>query len=353
MSTMGWWNVLRPRWRLPSHWCAILLLLGAAGLAPSLADAQQSEKIPRIALVHPDVPLNELLGPEPIAERPRVFLQRLRDLDYVEGENIIIERRSAEGDVERLPGIMAELAGLPVDLIVALGDVTVRAALQATQTISVVGIVFWNPVESGLAASLGRPGGNFTGFATVVDFRIDGKLLQLLTEAAPGVKRVAVLTGSEPQSSLAPTPPITPELAEAARKLGVELLHFPAGESEQLANAFAAIGRAKPDALLMFMGTYSVRDRIAEFALQNHLPSIAEHLAYVDEGVMMAYAADFNDLARGGADYVDKILKGAKPGDLPIQQPTRFYLAVNQKTLAALGITLPPSLMIRVDRVIE
>jgi putative ABC transport system substrate-binding protein len=329
-----------------------VLLLSTLWAAVSAAD-QQSGKIPRIAIVSLIFTLSEMSGPEPANSRIAAFLQQLRELGWIEGQNIHIERRSAEGQADRLPAIMAELVDLPIDVIFAVGSPTSKAAVNTIRTIPIVGAPIYNPVEQGLAASLAHPGGNFTGFTAVVDFNIDGKFLQLLKQAVPAIKRVGVLTHSGPP--IYSEPPITPELTEATRQLNIELQPVMADKPEELEDVLATLRSDGPDALLLYDTPFNFANRqpLIEFALQNRLPSFTERVELVDDGFMMGYGTNSVALFRGAAGYVDRILKGSRPGDLPIQQPTRFDLILNKKTAKAIGVEFPYDILIQATRVIE
>ncbi|RPH54073.1 MAG: ABC transporter substrate-binding protein [Acidobacteria bacterium] len=275
---------------------------------------------------------------------------KLRDLGYVEGQNITIEFRSSEGKYERLPDLAAELVRLKVDVIVAPANENVVVARQATRTIPIIMAGSFDPVESGLVASLARPGGNVTGLS----FRapeIEGKRLELLKEIAPRVSRVAVLsnpTNRAIHSSLA-------EVEVAARSLRVQVQILEARGPDEFQGAFAAMTRERAGALLVFPdGMFLLhRTRIADLAAKSRLPAMYGVREFVDAGGLVSYAPSLRDNLRRAATYVDKILKGAKPADLPIEQPTKFELVINLKTAKALGLTIPQSLLARADQVIE
>jgi putative ABC transport system substrate-binding protein len=278
------------------------------------------------------------------------FIQGLRDLGYVEGQNITIEFRSSEGRYERLPDLAAELVRLKVDVIVAPANENVVVARQATRTIPIIMAGSFDPVESGLVASLARPGGNVTGLS----FRapeIEGNRLELLEEITPRVSRVAVLsnpTNRAIHSSLA-------EVEVAARSLGVQVQILEARGPDEFQGAFAAMTRERADALLVFPdGMFLLhRTRIADLAAKSRLPAMYGVREFVDAGGLVSYAPSLRDNLRRAATYVDKILKGAKPGDLPVEQPTKFDLIINLKTARALGLAITPSLLARADQVIE
>ncbi len=278
------------------------------------------------------------------------FIEGLRDLGYVEGQNITIELRSSEGKYERLPDLAAELVRLKVDVIVAPADENVVVAKQATRTIPIVMAGSGDPVGSGLVASLARPGGNVTGLSLNAP-ELAGKQLQLLKEIVPRVSRVAVLwnpTNRAGQSLLG-------EAKVAARSLGVQLRILEARGPDEFQGTFAAMARERAGALLVFPdGMFLLqRKRITDFAAKSRLPAMYGRRELVDAGGLMSYAPSLGDNLRRAASYVDKILKGAKPADLPVEQPTKFDLVINLKTAKALGLTIPPALLLRADEVIE
>jgi len=317
----------------------ILLLALAVLVAPPAAEAQEAGKIARIGM----------LASSPSDPFVEAFRQGLRELGYVEGRNITIEYRWTEGRIERLPGLVADLVRLKVGVIVASSQGAV-AAKQATTTIPIVMPIITDPVRLGLVASLARPGGNATGFATQND-ELPGKWMELVKEALPKVSRVAVLFhptydgGVQFKASEA-----------AARSLGVRLQALQVEGPDDFVIAFAEVQKNRAEALVVSSSPlfYTHRARLVEFAAKHRLPTIYHQSEFVvGSGGLMSYAPDFRDLFRRSATYVDKILKGAKPGDLPVQQPTKFELVINMRTAKALGLTIPPSLLLRADRVIE
>ena len=314
-------------------------LAGGLLTAPLAAEAQETGKAARIGMLRQGSP------PDPNVE---AFKQGLREVGYVEGRNISIEYRWAEGKGERLLGLAADLVRLKVDVIVATGDAAV-AAKQATTAIPIVMPIITDPVRLGLVASLARPGGNVTGLATQND-ELPGKWLELVKEILPKVSRVAVLfhptydRGVQLKASEA-----------AARSLGVHLQALKVEGPDDLMAAFAQMQRDRAEALIVSSSAlfYVHRARLVELAAKHRLPTIYYQSEFVvDSGGLMSYGTDFHDLFRRSATYVGKILKGAKPGDLPIQQPTKFELVINLKTAKALGLTIPPSLLGRADQVI-
>jgi putative ABC transport system substrate-binding protein len=275
----------------------------------------------------------------------------LRELGYVEGKNIVVECRSAEGKPDRLAELAAELVGLKVNVIVAAGgELVARAAKQATQTIPIVMTNAADPVETGLIVSLARPGSNVTGLATISP-ELGGKRLALLKEAFPKVERVAVLTNpANPEQRVR-----LKEIEVAAQALGIQLQILEVRQPSDFDVAFSAITRERAHALLPLGDPLIVsnRTRLVDFAAKNRLPAMYHRTEFVDAGGLMVYGPNYDDLFRRAATFVDKILKGAKPGDLPVEQPTKFELAINLKTAKALGLAIPPSLLARADKIIE
>jgi putative ABC transport system substrate-binding protein len=324
--------------------------IGGLGLllaVPLVAEAQQAGKVPRIGFLA----LN--LAPNPHLHE--AFRQGLRDLGYVEGRNVVIEIRDAEGTLQRLPALAAELVALKVDVIVTGGGTpTALAAKQATKTIPIVFASAPDPVTDGLVTSLARPGGNVTGLSNL-NPELVGKCLEQLKQAVPGVSRVAVLW--QPGAYGERTDKDMVKGAEiAARALGVRLQFVEARGPADFDRAFSNMTRARAGALTALAGSatfFSERRRLVDLAAKNRLPAVYPQREFVDAGGLMAYGPNLADLFRRAATYVDKILKGAKPGDLPVEQPTKFELVINLKTAKALGLTIPPSLLLRADQVIE
>ena len=317
--------------------------LAGAFATPLVAKAQPTRKIPRIGFLA--TPAAEV-----IKSRVAAFEQALRELGYVDGKSIIIEYRYADGRFERLPNLATELVRLKVDILVAVGANAAHAAKNATNVIPIVIGNAADPVGTGLVTNLARPGGNITGLS---DFNLSvvSKRVELLKEVVPTASRVAVL--------LNPANPTNPlqleEIRAVAPALGVTLLPLEAKEPDDIDRAFAVMRNERPEALIVFgdlmFGTH--RRRIAELAVKGRLPTIWAVGENVKVGGLMSYGTNFDDLYRRAAGYVDRILKGAKPGDLPVEQPTRFELVINLKTAKALGLTIPPSLLARADQIIE
>src|SRR6266545_3145453 len=318
-----------------------VLALLALGAAPLAAEAQQAAKVARIGYLSPN-----------LASSPHLrdaFLQGLRDLGYVEGRNVVIEYRNAEGKVERLPALAAELVALKVDVIVAPSKVATLAARQATRTLPIVSVA----VTSGLVTSLARPGGNVTGLAFFSP-ELVGKCLEQLTLAVPGVSRVAALWQPGGQGERAEQDMLK-QAEVAARALGVRLQFVEARGPADLDRAFADMTKARAAALIVLPRNIfiSERNHLVDLAAKNRLPAVYPWKEFVDAGGLMAYGTNVADLFRRAAYFVDKILKGAKPADLPVEQPTKFELVINLKTAKALGLTIPQSVLGRADEVIQ
>jgi putative tryptophan/tyrosine transport system substrate-binding protein len=320
--------------------------LGAVLAAPRAAEAQQVGKVYRIGYL--------AAGSGSGSGNPRsqeAFREQLRELGWIEGHNMVIEYRFAEGRTDRLPGLVEELIRLKVDVIAASPTPAAIAARNATQTIPIVGMSLTEPVALGLVPSLARPGGNVTGVTYGVDTNIFGKQLALLKEAVPKVRRVAVLSN--------PTNPAQPfsvaNVKSAAVASGVQLQLLDAREPSDFDGAFAAMTKQRVAALLVVLDPimFVHRARLADLALKNRLPSMSTQAPWVEASGLMSYGPSLPDQYRRAAIYVDKILKGAKPADLPVEQPTKFELVINMKTAKALGLTIPPSLLLRADQLIE
>ena len=315
-------------------------LVGGLVAAPLAAEAQAVGKVYRIGFISNSTrPAGTVLV--------EAFRRGLADLGWVEGRNISIEYRWAEGDMGRHPRLAAELVALKAEVIVLAGTAAARAALQATQTIPIVATIVGDPVAAGLVKSLAKPGGNFTGIAWQSSDLVT-KQLQLLQEMAPTATRFAALG-----HSAAPTARTAAETT--ARLLGVKLEVFEIGVPADVPTAFKAIERGRAEALIVLPSPmfYSERRRVAQLAARHRLPSIYEVREYVDEGGLASYGPDFPEMYRRAATYVDRILKGAMAGQLPMEQPTKFAFVLNLKTAKALGLTIPPSLLQRADQVIE
>ena len=326
-------------------WCSALrciMILTLSLLAvPLAATAQQPGKVYRIGYLGTN---------PPPADWWDALLDGLRERGYSEGRNLVFERRFSEGNAERFPELAAELVRLRVDLILVHTTPAAIAAKHATQTIPIVFPTAIDPVGAGLVASLARPGGNLTGLSSLAP-ELSGKRLELLKEVVPGMTRVTVLwNAANPANAAA-----WHETQAAAGALGL-LLHAQDVRSPQdFKGAFARTAQAHPDALLVLQDSLITmhRQHVVEFATQQHLPSVFSTREWVVTGGLMSYGPSFPDLNRRAATYVDKILKGAKPADLPVEQPTKFELVLNLKTAKALGLTMPPSLLLLADEVIQ
>jgi putative ABC transport system substrate-binding protein len=317
-----------------------IALLGAAAAARPLGStAQQGEKVYKIGILSAGSPVP---GPTLLAD--------LRELGYVEGKNLTFERRYAEDRLDRLPKFAAELVSLKVDVIMAAGTLAPLAAKRATSAIPIVMMAAGDPVGSGLVASLAQPGGNVTGTSLMAP-DLGGKRLEFLKEILPGVSRVAVLwNAANPYSAL-----VFKETAGAAETLGVELQSLEIREPADTDAALEAAMGQHANALITVEDplTIDLRKKIAEFAVDHRLPTISGLRVFVDSGALMSYGADLANIIRRSVVYVDKILKGAKPSDLPVEQPTKFELVINLKTAKSLGLTIPSLLLARADEVIE
>jgi len=323
----------------------IVLIVLALGIfaVPLTADAQQPVKVPRIGLLSPS-------SPSGAAPWHQAFRQGLRELGWVEGKNISIEYRYAEGRNDRIPDLAADLVRLKVDIIVATTSTETLAAKKATRAIPIVMASAGDPVAGGLVESLARPGGNITGLTQIAP-ELAGKRLELLKEIAPKLTRVAVLWNPEGTTS----PLAWKESQLPVRELGLQLHSMEVRRSNDFAKAFEDAIRARAGAVAVMPDPLFVSNlrRIADLAAKSRMPSIFHLREFADSGGLMTYGVDRSDMFQRAATYVDKILKGAKPGDLPIEQPTKFQLVINMKTAKALGVTIPPSLLLRANHVIE
>jgi putative tryptophan/tyrosine transport system substrate-binding protein len=322
--------------------CIITVALGCLCVAPLAPEAQPPTHVHRIGW---------LVGTTLRRDRNvEAFLEGMRTLGYVEGQNLVIEYREAEGQYERFPALAAELVRLPVDVLLAVTTPAALAAKDATTTIPIVMMGVGDPVGIGLVASLARPGGNVTGL-TSLQSELVGKELEFLKEVLPTVSRVAVLRNpANPAAALA-----APGAEAAAQRLGVQLHLVEARGPEAFDRAFAAMTQAHAGALLVMGDRLFVehRRRLAELAVMSHLPTMHNIRPFVEAGGLMAYGPSTRDLRRRAAVYVDKILKGAKPADLPVEQPTKYELIINLKTAEALGLTIPPSVLFQATEILR
>jgi ABC-type uncharacterized transport system substrate-binding protein len=306
-------------------------------------EAQQPTKVSRIGFL--------IAGsPSDIPERTEAFRQGLRERGYVEGKNIVFEYRYAEGKLDRLPALAAELVRLKVDVILSGGPQSTRAAKEATVTIPIVMGFDNDPVGSGSVASLARPGGNITGLSTLAP-EISGKQLELLKEIVPRLSRVAILGNSTDPGNAQ----VVGETERAAVALGLQHLYLDVRAPGDIETAFRAASKGRADAVLTlpsFLLT-SQRKQLVDLAVKSRFPAIYDRREFVEDGGLMTYAVSSTDLFRRAATYVDKILKGAKPADLPVEQPTKFELVINLKAAKQIGVTIPPNVLARADKVIR
>jgi putative tryptophan/tyrosine transport system substrate-binding protein len=317
--------------------CAMLFALC------SVAEAQQPKKVPHVGYL-------TVSSLSSNASRNEAFRQGMRELGYVEGKNIVIEWRSGDGKVERKSELVAELVRLRVDVIVTSGPTMTRAAQQATATIPIVMAFDPDPVGNGFIASLARPGRNITGLSSVSP-ELSGKQLELLKEIVPQLSRVAVLgTSAEPGNAQT-----LREIELAAEAFAVKLQYLEIADSRAIGPAFRAANKEHAGAMLVLQTPFfnPKRKQIAELALQNRLPAIYPQSEWVDDGGLMSYGVSFDALYQRAATYVDKILKGTKPADIPVEQPTKFEFLINLKAAKQIGLTIPPDVLARADKVIR
>jgi putative tryptophan/tyrosine transport system substrate-binding protein len=332
-----------PRRRIQNRkWAGVFAIALTFAFGGAVATAQPT-KVPRIGF---------LVASAASANSARVeaFRQGLRELGYVEGKNIIIESRFAEGKTDRLPALAADLVRLKVDVIVSAGPAVTRPASEATKTIPIVMAQDGDPVANGFVASLARPGGNITGLATLAP-ELSGKQLELLKEIVPKLSRVAIIGNStRPGNAQA-----LKEIEFAAGALGVQLQYVDVREPKDIETAFRTQSKGRAEAVLVLNSPVlnSQRKQLTDLAAKNRLPTIYDRREFVDDGGLMSYGTNLADLSRRSATYVDKILKGAKPADLPVEQPTKFELVINLKTAKQIGLTIPQSVLYRADKVIK
>lgn len=314
----------------------------ALGMAPFATEAQQGGKVARIGVIR-------TTGPTDFPQFAEAFRSGLRQAGYVEGQNVSVQYRWADGDDARIPGLAADLVALNVDVIVASGTAAALAVRRASPTIPLVFLGVGDPVGSGLVATLARPGGNSTGLAFLTP-ELNGKRLELLKQATPATRRVSVLInpGNEGhRRQLA-------RLGPTASALRIELVPVEVQRHEDFVDAFSAIAKDRSPALMIMVSALHHRyvKRLAELAIQYRVPSIMEFTEFAKEGGLMAYGPSWVDFSRRAGEHAGKILKGAKPADFPVEEPTIFELVINQKTAEALHLTIPPSLLLRADQVI-
>ena len=324
-------------------WLGLSVIAFVLAVTAAVAQAQQSKKVPRIGYL-------SVLSPSSDSTRIEAFRQGLRELGYVEGQSFAIESRYAEGKLNRLLELAGELVRVKVDVIVVGGSTATRAAKNVTKLIPIVMAHGSDPVELGLVASLARPGGNITGLTHLAP-ELGGKRLELLKDIIAQLSRVAVLTDPGTQGH----GPQIKELEVAARALGLQLRPVEVRGANELESAFSAMTTARAGAFIGLQQPTldSLRERIVDLAAKNRLPGMYPNSEYVETGGLMSYAADIVAMFRRAATYVDKILKGAKPADLPVEQPIKFEFIVNLKAAKQIGLTIPPNVLARADRVIR
>jgi putative ABC transport system substrate-binding protein len=316
-------------------------IAGGLVIARSVAEAQPAAKVYRVGILL-------VATAETVAPLVHALTEGLRDLGYVEGRNVVFERRYADGRLERLPDLAAELVRLRVDVIVTGSNIHVAAVQRATATIPIVFVAVGDPVGSGFIANLARPGGNVTGLTSEASREIQAKNLALLKEIVPGLSRVGVLGQVLSQDGFA-------ALEAAARQLNVALEVVDVRSPDDFEGAFAAMVGKRVGAVIVGGGplTYMRRQQIADLALKHRLPAIQVLNEFAQAGLLMSYGPNLPEMYRRAARYVDKILRGAKPAELPVEQPSKFELVINLKTARALGLTIPQSLLLRADEVIQ
>jgi len=318
--------------------CAVLFALCSS------VDAQQPKKIAKIGVLSPSTPAAA-------AHLFEAFRRGLQELGYVEGKTFVLEFRYGEARAERLPELARELVGLKVDVIVTATDVAIAAVKRETQTIPIVMANSSDPVGTGFVASLARPGGNITGLSSI-SLELSGKRLELLREVVPGLSRVAFLWNPDVRGNLLDYN----ETEGAAGSLRLQLQSVEVVRAEDLDRAFSAVTKDRAQALIMPAANpvgFTARGQIASFAQKNRVPSIYAQREYVDAGGLMSYGPNTPDMFRRAATYVDKILKGTKPADLPVERPRKFELVINLKTAKQIGLTIPPNVLARADKVIK
>jgi len=325
------------------QWIGIIIFICTLAFGGVLVHAQPTPKVPRIGVLFP-------ASPTTFALRMKTLLEGLGELGYVDGKTVAIEWRWAEDKVERLPELAAELVKLNVDVIVANGTPAIKAAQNATRTIPVVMVAVGDPVGTGLIASLAKPGGNLTGLSILAP-ELSGKRLELLREVVPKLSRVAAI--------LNPTNPTyrteLQEIQDAGKTLSVQIKPVEVSNLTMLQDGFAALSRDRVRGLLIFTDAilYSMRSRIVDYAAKQRLPAMYWQREFADDGGLMSYGPNTIDIFRRAGLYVDKILKGVKPTELPVEQPAKFEFVVNQKAAKQIGLTIPPNVLARADKVIR
>jgi putative ABC transport system substrate-binding protein len=325
--------------------CGLASLIGA----PTIIRAQQAGKLYRVGAIFTTSPVSEMVGSNPIHPGFRAFTHALRAMGYVEGQNLILERRSAEGRFERFGEILAELVQRKVDVILTTGDDMAQVAKRVTTAVPIVMANSYDPIAAGIVASLARPGGNVTGLTVRAGVELETKRLQILKEALPEATLIAVLAMRSDWEG-----PQGINIRAGAQMLGLTLVHAE-HTATHYGDAFALMTRERPHALFVARhpANYANRQLIVDFTVEQRIPGMYQAREFVEAGGLMSYGTNIPDLFAAAAGYVHKILKGAAPGDLPIEQPTKFELVINSTTAKALGITIPPSILLRADEVIE
>jgi putative ABC transport system substrate-binding protein len=329
---------------------AFITLLGGAVVYPFAVRAQQRTKVYRVGYLFSTVPLRDMGGSDPVDPVSKALVQGLRDLGYIEGQNLVLERRSAEGKFERIGELAAQLVNLNPDVIITGGgDFMAQALRRLTKTVPIIAPYGDDPVGAGLVASLAGPGGNVTGFVAYTGPDFETKRLQLLKEAVPNAVRVAFLGMKDIWEG-----PVGQQVRDVAQMLNVKLIHVD-HSPDSYAGAFALVTGNRPDVLFVAFHpvNYANRQLIADFALEQRIPSMFPYREGAMAGGLMSYAVSATDLYRRTAGLVDKILKGAKPADIPIERPTRFEFVINLKTAKVLGLALPDKILALADEVIE
>ena len=329
---------------------AFITLLGGAVVYPFAVRAQQRTKVYRVGYLFSTVPLRDMGGSDPVDPVSKALVHGLRDLGYIEGENLVLERRSAEGKFERIGELAAQLVNLNPDVIITGGgDFMAQALQRLTKTVPIVSPYGDDPVGAGLVASLARPGGNVTGFVAYTGPDFETKRLQLLKEAVPNAVRVAFLGMKDIWEG-----PVGQQVRNVAQTLNLKLIHVE-HSPDSYAGAFALMARDRPDALFVAFHpvNYANRQLIADFAREQRIPSMFPYREGAMAGGLMSYAVSATDLYRRTAGLVDKILKGAKPADIPVERPTRFEFVINLKTAKVLGLALPDKILALADEAIE
>jgi len=324
-------------------WLGLSVIAFVLMVAVAVAEAQQPARVLRIGFL-------AVTSPSTISARIEAFRQGLREFGYVEGKNIVIEYRYAEGKLDRLPALAAELMHLKVNIIVTASSTPTRATKEVTTTIPIVMANDTDPVDNGFVASLARPGGNITGLTSLAP-ELSGKRVELLKEIIPKLSRVAVMgTSTNPGNARA-----LKETELAAGAFGVKLQYLDVLSPKDVETAFRAATKGRADAVLLLGSPFflSHRTQVADLAVNSRLPAISNLTEFVEAGGLITYGVSQHDLFRRAATYVDKILKGAKPANLPVEQPTKFELVINLKAAKQIGLTIPPNVLARADRVIK